>query len=59
MLNLMNADISLKNKNIKFLENEHHIIVAKNDKKQGVFDTIVFASQNIQRMTVPKQIRFI
>ncbi|KAK8883602.1 hypothetical protein M9Y10_042696 [Tritrichomonas musculus] len=56
---LTNVIISPFNKNFKYLDDEHQIIIGKSDTKSDMFDTIMFASRNIQRATIPKNIKHI
>ena len=56
---LNNVIISPSNKNFKYLDDEHQIIIGKSDAKSDMFDTIIFASRNIQRVTIPKNIKCI
>ncbi len=56
---LNNVIISPSNKNFKYLDDEHQIIIGKSDAKSDMFDTIIFASRNIQRVTIPKNIKYI
>lgn len=49
--------ISLNNKNYKYLDEKHEIILGKSNKSKEDFDVIVFASRNIQEAIIPSYIK--
>lgn len=57
--NLKKVTISASNKNFKYLDDEHQIIVGKSDKNTEIFDTIIFANRCIKHSTIPQYIKYI
>ena len=56
---LKSVKISPENKHIKYLDEFQEIIVCKSNKKEEIFDTIIFANRNIKTATIPKHIKYI
>ena len=48
-----------KNKNFKYLDDKHQIIVGKSDPQNDIFDTILFANRDIKVEFIPKNIKYI
>ncbi|KAK8841019.1 hypothetical protein M9Y10_027856 [Tritrichomonas musculus] len=51
--------ISPHNRNFKYLDEKHQIIVGKSDKNSENFDVLVFASREINQVTIPANIKHI
>lgn len=45
-----------KNKNFAYIDEEHKMIGAKSDQKNGIFDTLVFARRDIRDVSIPTTI---
>ena len=56
---LNNITISPNNQHFKYLDNNHQIIVKKSDTNTNNYDVIVFASRNIEYVTIPNSIKCI
>ena len=51
--------ISPLNKNYKYLDENHQVIIGKSSIKEKTFDTIVFANRDIKNVSIPRSIKFI
>ena len=51
--------LSPKNRNFKYLDETHQIILGKSDKTTDIFDTILFSSRNIETANIPSYIKHI
>ena len=52
--------LSNKNKNFSYLHNfENQIILGKSDPKKAQYDTIVFASRDLENIIIPSSIKYI
>lgn len=56
---LIDVILSPKNKNYKYSDEKHQIIIGKSDNKSEEFDVLVFASRNIESVIIPSYIKHI
>ena len=54
---LKKVTISPDNPNFKYMDEKHQIIVGKSDKNSENFDVLVFANREINKVTIPSQIK--
>lgn len=51
--------ISPENKHYKYLDENHQIIIGKSEPQSDIFDVIIFASRNIEKVFIPSSIKYI
>ena len=51
--------ISSRNKNIRYLDEEHKILIEKSDPKSSEFDVLLFVYQNVENLFIPSFVKYI
>ncbi|KAK8886506.1 hypothetical protein M9Y10_041970 [Tritrichomonas musculus] len=59
MQHVTSISISNENKNFKFLDDEHKIVVGKSNQENDEFDVLHFACRDIEKVIIPASIRYI